>query len=113
MVGTKNPFICDRRVYSFKGSWKSPNNDIKETIYYYVSSKPTFKVTYQNGREELQQSLDITVFGEHAFCVNDIITLQTGETYRIGGIANTYFEPNIAIRDMVKQRIENQVLVLE
>ena len=32
----KTPILCDRRVFSFKGKWKSPNNDYEENIYYFI-----------------------------------------------------------------------------
>ena len=113
MLGHKNPLLVDRTVYAFKGKWQNPQQDIFSNIYYFISNKPTFSIEYSNGREELKQTLEITCYGEHAFCVGDIIALQDGERKEIVGIANNYFEPNIAIRDMLKQRIESQILVLE
>lgn len=113
MIGSKNPLLVDRRVYAFKGGWKSPNSDIVENIFYFISGKPTFVSEYKNGREQLVQEMEITCFGEHAFVNGDFIYLQTGEKFRIKGIANEYIESNIAIRDMLKQRIGQQVLVLE
>lgn len=112
MLG-KNPLLVDRTIYAFKGKWQNPQQDTHTNIYYFISNKPTFSIDYNNGREELKQTLEITCYGEHAFCVNDKVTLQNGEIKEIVGIANNYFEPNIAIRDMVKQRIESQILVLE
>lgn len=113
MLGSRNPLLVDRRIYAFKGSWKSPNNDINENVYYFISEKPTLTKSFVNGREQLVQVMEITCFGEHAFCEGDRFTLQTGEEKRIEGIINSYFESNIAIRDMLKQRIESQVLILE
>lgn len=113
MLGQKNPLLVDRTTYAFKGKWHNPQQDIHTNIYYFISGKPTFSIEYNNGREELKQTLEITCYGEHAFCINDKFVLQTGEEKLIVGVANNYFEPNIAIRDMVKQRIESQVLVLE
>ncbi len=113
MLGQKNPLLVDRTIYAFKGKWQNPQQDISTSIYYFISNKPTFSIDYNNGREELKQTLEITCSGEHAFCVNDMFYLQNGEKKRIVGIANNYFEPNIAVRDMLKQRIESQILVLE
>jgi len=113
MLGQKNPLLVDRTIYAFKGTWKNPQQDIKTNVYYFISNKPTFSIEYNNGREEMKQTLEITCFGEHAFCVNDLFALQNGEIKRIVGVANNYFESNIAIRDMLKQRIESQILVLE
>ena len=113
MLGQKNPLLVDRTIYAFKGKWQNPQEDISTAIYYFISNKPTFSIDYNNGREELKQTIEITCYGEHAFCVSDLFTLQTGEIKRIVGVANNYFEPNIAVRDMLKQRIESQILVLE
>ena len=112
MLGQKNPLLVDRTIYAFKGTWQNPQQDIPTNVYYFISNRPTFSIDYNNGREEMQQTLEITCFGEHPFCINDKITLQTGEVKEIIGVANNYFESNIAIRDMLKQRIESQVLVL-
>lgn len=112
-LGSKNPILVDRRVYAFKGKWKSPNNDISESIFYFISNKPTLTTRYINGKETIEQVIEITCYGEHAFAIEDEIVLQTGERFMIDGIANNYFEPNIAVRDMLKQRIESQILVLK
>lgn len=112
MLG-KNPLLVDRTIYSFKGKWQSPNSeDLHTNIYYFISQRPTFTTDFVNGREQLTQELEITCYGEHAFCVGDYFYLQDGERKRIEGVANNYFEPNIAIRDMLKQRIESQILIL-
>lgn len=113
MLGQKNPLLVDRTIYAFKGKWQNPQQDIPSNIYYFISNKPTFSIEYNNGREEMTQTLEVTCYGEHPFCINDIFTLQNGEQKRIVGVANNYFEPNIAVRDMLKQRIESQILVLE
>lgn len=113
MLGTKNPFILDRRVYAFKGKWKNPQNDHLENIYYFVSTPLTLATTWENGREEIRPTISITTFGEHAFCEHDIFYLQDGTKFEIGDITNNYFEPNIQVRDMLKPRIENQELTLK
>ena len=113
MLGHKNPLLVDRTLYSFKGKWQNPQEDLPTNIYYFVSQRPTFTNEWENGREVLKEVMEITCFGEHQFCVSDIFTLQNGETKRIINIANNYFEANIAVRDMLKQRIESQILVLE
>ena len=113
MLGKKNPLLVDRTTYAFVGKWHSPKDDIPTNFYYFINNKPTFTTTYKNGREELTQVFEITCFGEHAFAINDIIYLQDGSKQRIVGIANNYYESNIAVRDMLKQRIESQILVLE
>lgn len=109
----KTPLICDRRVYAFKGTWKSPNNDIGENIYYFIKEQRQLVTSYVNGREELKEQMTITVFGTKPFAKEDIITLQNGTKYRIINIMLTQLEPNILVRDMVKPRYESTELILE
>ena len=109
----KTPVLCDRRVYSFKGKWKSPNNDFSENVYYYIKEPLTIVPSYVNGREELKETITITCFGSKPFAKEDSITLQNGVSYKIQQIVPTYFESNILVRDMLKQRIESVDLVLE
>lgn len=113
MLGSKNPLLVDRRIYAFKGKWLSPNGDFVENLYYFISQQPTLTPSFVNGREQLEQVMEITCFGEHAFCEGDILLLQTGEEKRISNITNEYIESNIAVRDLLKQRIGSQVLTLE
>ena len=113
MLGTKNPLICDRRVYSYKGQWKNPNNDHPVTIFYFISTPMTLVTTWENGSEQVKSTLGITIFGEHAFCTHDIIKLQDGTEYEVHDVTNNYFESNIQIRDMVKQRVGSQEVTLE
>lgn len=111
MVG-KNPLLVDRRIYCFKGKWKNPNNDFEDNIYYFISGKPTFVADFKNGREQLSTEMEITCYGEHAFCSADYFYLQDGTQLRIEGVSNNYMEHNIAVRDLLKQRIESQTLIL-
>lgn len=113
MLGTKNPTLCNRKVYEFKGKWKNPKNDYAQTIYYFISTPMTLVSTWENGREQVKSTLGITVFGEHAFCEHDIITLQDGTTFEVHDFTNNYFASNIQIRDMVKQRVESQEVTLD
>jgi hypothetical protein len=108
----KTPFICDRRVYSFKGKWRNPNEDIDDNIYYFVKDPLTMVASYVNGREELKATITITVFGSKPIVKEDSITLHTGATYKVQEIIPNYFEPNILVRDMLKPRIESFDLVL-
>lgn len=109
----KTPILCDRRVYSFKGKWKSPNNDIAENIFYYVKEPLTLVSEYVNGREEFKESITIVAFGSKPFAKEDNITLQNGVTYRIIGLAPNEIEPNILVRDMLKPRYESVTIILE
>lgn len=110
----KSAILCDRRVYAFKGKWKNPNQDLEETIYYFVSKPLTLETRFGgNQAEELVPTLEITIFGGKPICEKDIITLQNGEKYMVGGIVINYLESNLYVRDMLKQRIASQVLTLE
>lgn len=107
------PIVCDRRVYDKKGKWKSPNNDIEENIFYYIKENLTLVPSYRNGREELKETLTITVYGSKPFVKEDDITLANGVKYRIQAITPNYIEHNVMVTDMLKQRIASIDLVLE
>lgn len=109
----KTPIICDRRVYDKKGKWKSPNNDIAENVFYFVKEPLTLEPSYRNGREEMKETLTITVFGSKQFAKEDEITLDTGIKYRIQGITYNFIEQNILVKDLLKPRVESCDLVLE
>ena len=109
----KTPLLCDRRVYSFKGFWKSPNNDIAEPIFYFVKEPLTMIPSYVNGREQFRETITIAVFGSKPICKEDLITLDNGTQYKVFNITQHFFESNIAIRDMLKPRVESLELVLE
>ena len=113
MLGTKNPLLVDRKVYSYKGKWKSQKDDYETNIYYFISTPMTLTGSWENGRETMTPTIGITAFGEHAFCRHDIITLQDGSEFEIVDVTNNYFEPNIQVRDMLKQRVESQEITLE
>lgn len=109
----KTPIICDRRVYDKKGKWKSPNNDIAENIFYYIKENLTLVPSYRNGREEMKETMTITVFGSKPFVKEDEITLDTGVKFRIQTITPNYIEHNVMVTDMLKPRIASVDLVLE
>lgn len=109
----KTPIICDRRVYDKKGKWKSPNNDIAENIFYFVKEPLTLVPSYRNGREEMKETLTITVFGSKQFVKEDEITLDSGVKYRVQQITYNFIEHNILVKDLLKPRVESCDLVLE
>lgn len=110
----KTPLLCDRRVYDKKGSWENPNNDIAETIFYFVKEPRTMAAEYNSyGNEELKETITIVVFGGKPISKNDLITLETGEQLRVVGWVVNYFEPNILVKDLLKPRIESIELTLE
>lgn len=109
----KTPILCDRRVYDKKGKWKSPNNDIEENIFYFIKEPLTLVPSYRNGREELKETLTITVFGGKPFAKEDEIKLDNGTKYKIQQIIPNYIEHNVLVVDMLKPRIESCDLILE
>ncbi|MBO7715453.1 MAG: hypothetical protein J6S85_17965 [Methanobrevibacter sp.] len=109
----KTPLLCDRRVYDKKGKWKSPNDDIAQNVFYFIKENLTLVPSYVNGREELKETLTITVFGSKPFAKEDLITLDTGVTYRIQEITPNFIEHNVMVTDLLKPRIESCDLVLE
>ena len=109
----KTPILCDRRVYDKKGKWKSPNNDIEENVFYYIKENLTLVPSYVNGREELKETLTITVFGGKPFVKEDVITLDTGVKYKIQQITPNFIEHNVMVTDLLKSRIASMDLVLE
>lgn len=109
----KTPFLCDRRVYDKKGKWKSPNNDHEENIFYFIKEPLNISAEYRNGKEELKETMTITIFGGKPFAKEDRITLQDGTKFTIVAFTINYFEDNVLLKDMLKQRIESMDLVLE
>ena len=109
----KTPILCDRRVYDKKGKWKSPNNDIENVIFYYIKEPLTLIPSYVNGREEMKETLTICIFGGKPIVKEDIITLETGEKFRVQQQTPNYVEHNILVKDMLKPRIESVDIVLE
>ena len=106
------PILCDRRVYAFKGKWKSPNNDIEDNVYYFIKEPLSMTSSYENGREELKETITITAFGTKPYAVKDFITLQNGVRYEIQAILPNFLESNILVRDMLKQRYASVDLIL-
>lgn len=109
----KTPILCDRRVYAFKGKWKSPNNDVEENIFYFIKQPRTLVASYVNGREELKETMTITVFGSKPFAKEDTIKLTDGSKMKIIAFTPNELEPNILVRDMLKTRYESIDLILE
>ena len=108
----KTPILCDRRVYDKKGSWKSPNNDIAENIFYFVKEPLTMIPSYRNGKEELKETITITVYGGKPFAKEDTIVDENGKIFKIEQMTPNYIEHNILVKDLLKPRIESIDLVL-
>mgnify|MGYP003312198209 CR=1 FL=1 len=109
----KTPILCDRRVYDKKGKWKSPNNDIEENIYYFVKEPLTIASEYRNGREEMVETMTITIFGGKPIVKEDTITLEDKTKFKVVGFTINYIESNVLLKDMLKPRIESMDLILE
>ena len=109
----KTPLLCDRRVYDKKGKWKSPKQDLEENIFYFIKEPLTIVSDYRNGQETMVETLTITIFGGKPIIKEDTITLQDGTTYKVVGFTINYFEDNVLLKDMLKQRIESMTLTLE
>ena len=107
------PVLCDRRVFDKKGKWKSPNNDFEENVFFYIKENLTLVPSYMNGREQLKETMTITVFGGKPIVKDDIITLDTGVDMRVAQITPNYVEHNILVADMLKPRIGSMDIVLE
>lgn len=108
----KTPILCDRRVYDKKGKWKSPNNDIAENIFYFVKEPLTMIPSYRNGKEELKETITITVYGGKPFAKEDTIVDENGKKFKIEQMIPNYIEHNILVKDLLKPRIESIDLVL-
>ena len=109
----KTPLLCDRRVYDKRAKWRNPNQDHEETLFYFVKEPLTYVDSYENGREQLKESTTIVVFGGKPIAKEDVITLETGGSFKVINITINYFESNILVKDMLKPRIESLELVLE
>lgn len=108
----KSSLYCDRTIYAYKGKWLKPNSDLYENIYYFVSKPMTLVPEWKNNREQLAPQIEITIFGGKPICDKDTIILQSGEKYIVKEITLNYLESNILVRDMLKQRIASQVVVI-
>ena len=108
----KTPLLCDRRIYDKKGTWKSPQQDLEENIFYFIKEPLTITSEYVNGQEEMIETLTITIFGGKPIIEKDKITLENGTTYEVKSLIINYIESNILIKDLLKPRIESMELVL-
>lgn len=104
---------CDRRVYDKVGKWYNPLSLCYEPFYYFIKEPFTMVSEYRNGREELATTGTITVFGAKPFAKEDKVILENETEYKIIGFSPKYFESNILVKDMLKQRIAEIDLVLE
>ena len=108
----KTPILCDRRIYDKKGKWLNPTTNMEETFFYFIKEPLTLVTSYQNGREEVKETLTITIFGGKPLSKYDEIILENGTKYSIDTITVNYFECNVLVKDMLKPRIESMELLL-
>lgn len=109
----KTPLICDRRVFDKRGTWKSPQNDIAENIFYFIKEPLTVVPEWVNGQEKMVETLTVTVFGGKQIIKNDVITLETGTKYRVDQVVINYAESNVFVKDLLKPRIASMDLILK
>lgn len=110
----KTPILCDRRIYDKKGKWHNPNEDIDENIFYFIKEPLTLTPSYDSyGREQMKETLTITVFGGKQIVKEDNIILENGAHYKVQNLVVNYFESNVLVKDLLKPRIESMDLVLE
>ena len=110
----KTPIICDRRIFDKKGKWKSPNNDIAENVFYFIQEPLTITPSFDNySREEMKETMTITVFGGKQIVKNDDIFLESGAKMKVHSVTINYVETNILVKDMLKPRIASMTLTLE
>lgn len=109
----KTPIICDRRVYDKKGKWKNPNNDIYENIFYFIEEPLTLVPSYENGREEMKETMTITIFGDKPIIKEDSVLLHNGQTLKVQTITLNYIEESPFLKDMLKPRVASMTLTLE
>ena len=109
----KTPLLCDRRVFDKKGSWKSPQNDIAENIFYFVKEPLTIVPEWENGQEKMVETTTISIFGGKQIVKNDVVILENGTKYRVDSVIINYAESNVLVKDLLKPRIESMDLILK
>lgn len=113
-----NSEIVDRRIYRFKGYWKQVNNDKLVVFFYFMQDGfPTFTQSFENGIEQLKITYKIQVYGNLHFTKGDIVILNKDSFDEVElKVYNTkpkFYEPNVLIADLVKQRVESTELLLQ
>ena len=113
-IGNRVAFLCDRRIFTHKGTWQNPQDDKPQKIFYYVSKPLSLVNEYDEyGKETLVPTISIVIFGGKPICSRDIIVLQDGSKMRVESFTINYFESNILVRDLIKPKIASIELVLK
>lgn len=105
--------VVDRRTYLYEATWKNPENDLDEKLFFYYINPLTLSVEFLNGREKVVPIATIGVYGEHHFVVGDKITLNNGMVLQVRNQTFTYREGNIRIRHLLKSYIQETAVELE
>jgi hypothetical protein len=105
--------VVDRRTYLYEATWRNPQNDVEEKLFYYYINPLTLTVEYNNGREMVIPIATIGIYGEHNFVVGDKITLNNGMTLQVRNQTFTYREGNIRVRHMLKPYVQETAVELE
>lgn len=109
----KTPIYCDRRVYDKRGQWYNKTTQIWENVFYFIKEDLTMIPSYENGREQLKESITITVYGGKPIAKEDKIILEDNVEFKVNNIVVRYIESNILVKDLLKQRIAEQDLILQ
>jgi hypothetical protein len=105
--------VIDRRTYLYEGSWQSPTNDLTEKIFYYYLQPLTLALTNEFAKQAVKPTCVIGVHGEHKFVKGDVITLHDGLTLQVTEQTFVYRTGNIAVRHMLKSKVQETQVVLE
>lgn len=112
-VTFKNNIYVDRRIFDKKGKWLNPRDkDLPQNIFYFIKEPMTMVEDFEGGRETVRQECTITIFGGKPVAKGDKVVLATGEQFTIKDITPNYYEHNVLVVDMLKQRIASMDLVL-
>lgn len=105
--------VVDRRTFLYEGTWQSPSNDQTEKIFYYYVQPLTLAMTNEFAKQAIKPTCVIGVYGEHKFVKGDVITLHDGLTLQVTEQTFVYRQGNIAVRHLLKSKVQETQVVLE
>ena len=105
--------VVDRRTFLYEGTWQSPSNDQVEKIFYYYVQPLTLAMTNEFAKQAIKPTCVIGVHGEHHFVKGDVITLHDGLELQVTEQTFVYRQGNIAIRHLLKSKVQETQVVLE
>lgn len=104
----------DKKLYCYKGTWQDPHNDEPTVFFYYINSPMTLLAKYNGNIESVGSSMSIIVAGEHRFAIGDTVSLETEQgELRIMKMTVNFVQRNMAVRDLLKPRVQDIMLELE